>query len=573
MLSWTTLRPSRRTVTAAFAAALSVGAAAIPALAQTPNLTTIRIASGLARAVYLTAPKGDYSRVFVLEQRGSAGVSNRGAIRVITMGANPTTTGAYTVLATPYLTIGPVTTGSEQGVLGLAFHPDFLNNGYFYVNYTASDGATIVARYRAQGDPRTSNVADPASFLQVLRVPQPFANHNGGWIDFGPDGQLYIALGDGGSANDPGNRSQNPNELLGKMLRIDVDGADNIPGNTDDVSTFTIPGGTQITANYSIPASNPFVTNPSFRPEIWATGLRNHWRNSFDRTTGALYIADVGQNAIEEISYQPPGVGGQNYGWRCYEGNNAFNTSGCQAASNYVFPIWEYSHVGGNCSITGGYVYRGCQIPALQGAYFFTDFCSSQIWTFNYAGSGVVQPANVINRTAQLAPGGGLSLNSMASFGEDAYGDLYITETSGEVYKIIPGAGTSIGTDCDTNGFADACQLAANEGLDCNRNGQLDSCDITSNPSLDCNTNGRIDSCELATNPALDCNRNGLIDSCESPAYCCWDYNNDNQLTPADIFAFLNGYFARQPRADTNFDGDFTPSDIFAFLNGYFARC
>ena len=251
------------------------------------------------------------------------------------------------ILGTPFIDLA-VSTGNEQGLLSIAFHPDYTNNGRFFVSRTAGGGNTRVTEHLVTSDP---NVGDPAVVQQIVAENQPFSNHNGGQIAFGPDGYLYVALGDGGSANDPGNRSQNGSTNLGKMLRLDVDAS----------APF-------------VPPSNPFVGNGSVLDTIWATGLRNPWRFSFDRATGDMYIADVGQNAWEEINFQPASsAGGENYGWRCMEGDHCTGLSGCACNSTtLVDPIQEYSHSFG-CSVTGGYVYRGSAIPALQGTYFYAE--------------------------------------------------------------------------------------------------------------------------------------------------------------------------------------------------------
>ena len=391
----------RFTAIATIAAAFATTAA----IAQTP-LTTIRVASGLIRPVVVTHAAGDFDRIFIVEQRSGS----TGRVRIMNLADN-------SLNASPFLSISGLNTGSEQGLLGLAFHPDYANNGYFFVNYTRSN-TTFVERYTVSaGDP---DLADPNSGHVIIRISQPFSNHNGGWIGFGPDGFLYISMGDGGSGGDPGDRAQDiTNQLLGKMLRIDVDG-DDFPGDPN--------------ANYAIPPSNPFVDIIG-DDEIWAYGLRNPWRSSFDRTTGDLWIADVGQNAWEEVDFQSAAsTGGENYGWRCYEGNQPFNTGGCPDPNTMVFPIHVYGH-GSGCSISGGYVYRGCDIPDLRGTYFFSDFCTSRLWTFRYDGANVF---DFLDRTAELAPGGGLTINSVSSFGEDARGELYICDLGGEIYKVIP---------------------------------------------------------------------------------------------------------------------------------------
>ncbi|UCG33591.1 MAG: PQQ-dependent sugar dehydrogenase, partial [Phycisphaerales bacterium] len=395
-----------RDAVAALSCCIILVAGAHPARAQTP-LTTELVASGLARPVFVTAPPGDKDRVFIVEQRSGS----TGRIRIVVLATgvlNPT----------PFLSITGLSTGNEQGLLGLAFHPDYWNNGYFYVNYTAG-GFTYIERYTVSPDP---DVADASSAALIMRFGQPYTNHNGGWIGFGPnDGYLYIGSGDGGSAGDPGNRAQDiTSQKLGKVLRIDVD-ADDFP--------------TDPTANYAIPPDNPFV-GVAGDDEIWAYGLRNPWRNSFDAETGDLWIADVGQSAWEEIDFQPAdSAGGENYGWRCYEGDAAYNTTGCAAASTMEFPIHAYSHGGGRCSVTGGYVYRGCEIPDLAGTYFFADYCSAQIWSFRFDG---VTVSEFTDRTAELDPPGALAITSITSFGEDAFGELYICDLGGEVFRIVP---------------------------------------------------------------------------------------------------------------------------------------
>ena len=370
---------------------------------ETP-LTTVRVAQGLTRPAFVTAPPGDTARVFIVEQRGA---DNRGRIKILKNGV---------VLSRPFLTTAVLAGAFEQGLLGLAFAPDYATSGRFYINYTrSSDGATIVARHTVSSDPDSAN---PTGTV-LLTVAQPFDNHNGGWLGFGPDGFLYIALGDGGDAGDPGDRAQNLNTHLGKMLRIDVSGA-----------------------TYTSPPSNPFVGVAGL-DEIWAYGLRNPWRPAFDRLTGDLYIADVGQNIIEEIDFQPASSdGGENYGWRCYEGLGFFTESGTIPCGSCLAPgcpklepIYQYPHTGGRCSVTGGYVYRGCAIPDLQGQYFFADYCAGTIYSGRAQGDTLV---DFRDRTAQLAPGGGLSIGSITSFGEDARGELYICDQAGEVFKIVP---------------------------------------------------------------------------------------------------------------------------------------
>ena len=409
-----------------------------------PELSTTRVASALWMPLFVTAPPGETNRLFILEQR--MGTVGTGRIRILDLTTNPPT-----LLPTPYLTISGLSTGDEQGLLGLAFHPDFANNGYFWVYYTTS--TDNVVRYQANAPYATSNTAFAGSATPLLNIADPESNHNGGWIGFAPNdtqGYLYISIGDGGGANDQhgtfGN-GQNLNVLLGKLLRIDIDGADNIPGNDDDDGVI---GSTL--APYTNPASNPFFGPTTGMDQIWAYGLRNPWRPSFDRLTADLYIGDVGQSAREEVDFQPandeaamPGdptyMGGRNYGWRCMEGNLCTGMTGCTCNdSALTLPIYDYTHSSG-CSITGGYVYRGPAIPELQGTYFFADYCQAQIWTFKYAG---VSPPPITTRTSELAPGDGQAINSITSFGEDAVGEIYITDRgstaspTGEVFKIVP---------------------------------------------------------------------------------------------------------------------------------------
>jgi len=371
-------------------------------LGTTP-LESVRIASGLARPVQVVAPAGDFSRIFIVEQRSGS----TGRIKIYNLDSG-------TLYSTPFLSKS-VSTSSEQGLLGLAFHPNYAQNGYFYINYTSTSGSTVIERFSVSSNP---DIADASSGTTIMTISQPYSNHNGGWLGFSPiDGYLYIGTGDGGSAGDPSNRAQDiTNQKLGKILRIDVDGG----------------------SPYAIPASNPFV-GVTGDDEIWAYGMRNPWRCDFDDETGDLWIGDVGQNAYEEVTFQPASsTGGENYGWRCYEGNNTYSTSGCPNASTMTFPIWEFTH-GGNpyrCSITGGCIYRGSAIPTLRGEYFFADYCSNQIWSFRYDGMTVYEYQD---RTSELTPDVG-SISSISGFGEDASGEIYVCDLGGEVFKIIPQA-------------------------------------------------------------------------------------------------------------------------------------
>jgi len=347
-------------------------------------------ASGLNRPVNLKHAGDD--RLFVAEQDGLIKIINADG----------------TVNSAPFLNIsGRIdSSGNEQGLLGLAFHPDYANNGYFFVNYINDTEDTVVARFsRSSSNP---SLADPNSELIILTIPQPFSNHNAGEMHFGPNGHLYIATGDGGSGGDPQNNSQNLGNLLGKLLRINVDNA-----------TVTNP--------YVIPSDNPFVGNSAAMDEIWAYGLRNPWKFSFDTSNADLWIGDVGQNAREEINLtvSTDNIGGINYGWRCYEGNNIFNTTvGCPNGNTLTFPVAEYSHSGGRCSITGGYRYRGTEYPSLEGLYFFADICTQEIGYLRFDNG---------NWSSTFENFSG----SIAAFGEDVNGELYACSLGGNISKLI----------------------------------------------------------------------------------------------------------------------------------------
>ncbi len=364
------------------------------------GIDAVLVSDQLVVPVHVTAPPLEPNapdRVFVVEQGGR--------IRIIKDG---------TLLGAPFLDItGLALSGGERGLLGLAFHPGYASNGRFFVNYTRTgDGATVIARYEVSGDP---DVADPNSAALVLTQSQPFGNHNGGLVAFGPDGFLYIGLGDGGLANDPGDRAQDDTTLLGKMLRIDVDATDR--------------------GNYGIPPSNPFADpNDGILDEIWAKGLRNPWRYSFDRLTGDLYIADVGQGELEEIDFQPAAsTGGENWGWRLLEGSSCFiPPSNCDPNGVTTLPIHEYGH-GLGTAVIGGFVYRGTDLPGLQGTYFYSDNGSSFVRSFEVVG-GFAQ--NHTDRTADIEDAGA-SLDFVTSMGEDSRGELYIADGDGELYKIV----------------------------------------------------------------------------------------------------------------------------------------
>ena len=345
------------------------------------------ITTGLTDPVYLIDAGDD--RLFVVEKLGR--------IRIIQDGE---------LLPESFLDISERVESdfSERGLLSVAFQPNYAENGRFFVNYTNNDGDTVISRFQVTDE---TNLADATSETILLTIPQPFPNHNGGQIKFGSDGYLYVGMGDGGAAADPQGNGQNAETLLGAMLRLDVDGA-------------------SADANYAVPADNPFV-NGDGRNEIWATGLRNPWRFSFDRLTGDLFIADVGQNMWEEVSFQPANsAGGENYGWDILEGSHCFSDDECDS-NGTVLPIHDYAHENGRCSITGGYVYRGQQFPQLTGNYFFADYCTGEVWALTPADSAPWPVQFLLNTDLNIA-----------SFGEDADGELYVVDLQGGVYQIQP---------------------------------------------------------------------------------------------------------------------------------------
>ena len=359
--------------------------------AELPTLALGAPVRGFASPVGIAHADDGSGRLFVVEQGGR--------IRVVRNGV---------LLSSPFLDIASrISGGGERGLLGLAFPHDYGRKGYFYVNYTNTAGNTVVSRFRrSAADP---DAADPASEQVVLTVVQPFANHNGGQLAFSQrDRMLYVGLGDGGSGGDPGNRAQNPNELLGKMLRLD----------TETGRPYT----------YTVPASNPFVSQAGVRPEIWALGLRNPWRYSFDRLTADLYIADVGQGAFEEVNFQPADSrGGENYGWRIMEGFHCFNPNPCSQAG-LTLPVVEYGHSAGDCSVTGGYVYRGNTFPRMRGLYLYGDYCSGRIWGLRRNSQGGTWENTLLLDTAIR----------ISAFGEDEDGNLYAaSHGTGEIYPLV----------------------------------------------------------------------------------------------------------------------------------------
>lgn len=355
------------------------------ASAQSPwTLQLVPVVEGLDRPVHVTHAGDGSGRLFVVEKAGRIRIVRDGAIQ-----------------SEPFLDIADRvgSSGSEQGLLSVAFHPRYADNGFFYVDYTDLAGNTVIARFNAASGAQR---ADPATATTLLTIEQPAPNHNGGQIAFGPDGFLYIGMGDGGGAGDRWGNAQNREVLLGKMLRIDVDNGD----------------------PYGIPADNPFTATEGARPEIWATGLRNPWRFSFDRATGDMFIADVGQNQLEEVNFEPAGQGGVNYGWNTMEASDCFLPSeGCQR-EGLVEPIADYEHALG-CSVTGGMRYRGQATPAFGDAYLFGDYCSGRIWTLGNDG-GQWTMTELLDTDM-----------SLSSFGEDEQGELYVVDMSdGGLFRL-----------------------------------------------------------------------------------------------------------------------------------------
>lgn len=384
-----------------------------------PNIALEQVVSGLSSPVHITHAGDGSGRLFVVERGGRIKIIQGGVVSAVFLDIkarvrSPENNG-----------------GSEEGLLSLAFPPGFgLSRNHFYVYYTNLAGNNQLSRFSLGINP---NQADPGSEETVLVIPHPsYTNHNGGQLAFGPDGMLYIGTGDGGGGGDPQGNAQNPGSLLGKLLRIDVDPDPPNPAGRlsylPNVAKLYPGGGVTPPAvrRYAIPSDNPFFNNSSYRPEIWALGLRNPWRFSFDRLSGDLWIGDVGQGSWEEIDFQPTASqGGENYGWNILEGNVCYSNPNCSNAG-YTSPIWVYPHTNGNCSVTGGMVYRGSAQPALQGIYFYADYCSGVIWGLRQENGAWVN--------AQLLD----TADNISSFGEDEAGELYLaTLNGGVIHKII----------------------------------------------------------------------------------------------------------------------------------------
>ncbi len=480
--------------------AAAQGGAAIP-------LRTSRIATGLTFPTNVVFAPGDNDRVFLTEKRGT--------IRIF---KQSTSTLLPAILDIDPIVGGGTTQNNEQGLLGLAFHPDWQTNGYVYLYYTNNAGGTVVARYTM--DPNNPEAPiNTGTALQIITFTQPFTNHNGGWIGFGPSGYLYIASGDGGSANDPGNRAQQiVNQKLGKMLRLDVNG-DDFPADP--------------TRNYAIPPENPFV-GMAGDDEILHYGLRNPWRSTFDRATGDLYIADVGQNAREEVNVAPAGSAGLNFGWRCMEGNLCTGLSGCTCMSpSLTMPIHWYDHgPTGGISITGGLVYRGCEIPEADGTYFFVDYGTNRYWSVKWNGSSATE---FTVQTSKFTPTlEGLTSNLVVAWGENHDGEMYYVRHGGGtgqgwLYRVVRDPSADPLPDCNGNGQPDTCDIARGDSLDLNGNGIPDECEPVPG---DLNGDGIVDGADLG----IMLGAWGECDGCDE------DLNGDGTVDGGDLGVLLGNW-------------------------------
>jgi glucose/arabinose dehydrogenase len=457
---------------------------------------------------YLTPAPGDPNRLFVTERDGRILILENGAIQ-----------------PTPFVDLS-VIVGSEppEGSLAcLAFDPDYQTNGLFYVTFTDVNGDGVLARLSVTCDP---DVADPASLDVLLFQPQPQPTHNLGWLGFGPDGYLYVAVGDGGAPSD-GIHAQNTGSLFGSILRLDVDG-DDFP--------------TDPQRDYAIPPTNPLVGEAGL-DEIWAYGLRNPWRCSFDRQTGDLWISDVGRHgpsAREEINVQPASsTGGENYGWNCMEGNLCYNPGTCTCEDpGFVVPELDYTHAEG-CAVIGGYVYRGAGIPALQGYYLFADHCTG-LWGID----------TTTGRAVELILG---LTGLLYSFGETSDGEIYLLSPSGINRLAI--------VDCNGNGIADNLDIADLTSDDCNANGIPDECEG------DCNDNGAPDDCDISNGTSDDLNGDGIPDECAIPG----DVDGDGDVDVVDFLGLLSRWGPCDPEpascpADFNGDGEVDTVDFLTLL-------
>lgn len=480
------------------------------------------VADGFSNPVFVTHAPNDSTRLFVVEQFGRIKLIKNGVVQ-----------------GTPFLDISSKVNqgGGERGLLGLAFHPNYSTNGFFYVNYidqSAFPGDTVIERYTVSGNP---DIANASSGTILFTIDQPDSNHNGGWMGFSPnDGYLYIASGDGGGSNDPFNNGQSINTQLGKMLRIDVD----------------------IAAPYN-PSTNPFFGATPGDDRIWAYGLRNPWRCSFDRATGDLWIGDVGQGAREEIDFQDASsTGGENYGWDVAEGFACLGGTGtCGTNPGFTPPVYDYPRAEGH-SVTGGYVYRGSDIVGLQGTYFFADFIFGDIWSFEY--TGTIQ--NFANRSAELEPAGTRTIDNVSSFGEDADGEIYIVDyADGEIYKIA-----AVDPDTDGDGLTDSQEttLGTNpNNPDSDGDGLSDGAEVNTHSTdpldNDSDNDGLTDGAEVNTHGTLpndsDTDNDGLSDGAEVNTHGTLPNDSDTDNDGLSDGAEVNTHGTLPNNSDTDNDG------------------
>ncbi len=463
------------------------------------ELTLEVIAGGIASPTSLTHAPGDAERLFFTERAGR--------VRVIRNG---------TLLEQPFLDIADQVNSDppERAMGGLAFHPEYQANGRFFVTYTDLVGNGVLAGFTVSADP---DVADPASQAVLLTLPQPGPTHNVGGITFGPDGYLYVGSGDGGN-NTGGVFAQDTETLLGKILRLDVDGA----------------------APYAIPPDNPFLGIDGL-DEIWAFGLRNPWRLTFDRLTGDLWIGDVGQGAHEEVDFQPAGAAGAaNYGWNCMQAGNCYPGGGCTCGDpGLTAPIYEYTHADG-CAVIGGYVYRGCELPQLVGRYVFADHCGGNVRALDPKSGEVSELVGF--------------LPLIHSLGEDLDGELYVL-TSASIGKLTF-------VDCNGNEVPDADDIAGGSSPDCNGNGTPDECE-----TQDCNGNAIPDNCDIASGTSPDANNNGIPDECDGLG----DLDEDGVVGVTDLLILLGNWGpcldgAAACPGDINNDGNVDVTDLLLLL-------
>ena len=513
--------------------------AACSGFASAQEFESVRVTNGLYYPVGAEAAPGTVNRLYVHEQRG--------IIKIVDT-LNGSVSGTFLNIDSK---VGAFT--GEGGLLGLAFHPDFANNRMFFVNYTNNSGNTVIARYTANND----DSASASSEEILMTVSQPYSNHNAGWLEFSPvDGYLYISMGDGGSGGDPGNRAQNINTKLGKILRINVDNP----------------------TGYTVPSDNPFV-GVSGDDTIWSYGVRNAWKCCFDSLNGAMVMADVGQNAWEEVNYEPAGEGGRNYGWRCYEGNNGYNTSGCPSQSSLSFPVHTYSHSAG-ISITGGRVYRG-PVASLYGRYFFADYASNQIWSINPEGG------SLINHTSAFSPDVG-GISRISGFAEDNEGNMYILDrgtssTNGEVFAIRTTAPPTPQACCFSNGSCTQvlpadCAAAGGDG------GFGEVCEPQPCPPPTTGACCISSSCAVLTPDACSASGGsfvGLGSECDTacaPAACCLGGSNCVVLVPTTCLAVggevaggecTSSTCAPACPADLDGNGSVDFADLVSMLSGW----